>query len=160
LLSSAGPVEVTEMSYDRLLDHVPLWAFFVLIVLITLVPIERGQRWGARRRRIGDHEPEGPVGNVVGATLALLGVMVALTLGAATVRFDSRKEALIEGVNAIETAYRNASLLGKPRQGEIQELLRTYAEIRLDMPKYYEDPEGLRKLDARVRSLEQALWSH
>jgi hypothetical protein len=148
------------MSYDRLLDQVPLWVFFIIIVMITLVPIEWGQRWGARRRRIGDHEPEGPVSNVVGATLALLGFMVALTLGAATVRFDARKEALIDGVNAIETVYRNASLLAKPRQGEIQELLRTYVEIRLDMPKYYDDPEGLRKLDARVRSLEQALWSH
>ena len=105
------------MFYDHFLDYVPVWVFFIIIVVITLLPIEGGQRLGARRRAITNHEPEGPVSNVVGATLALLGFMVALILGAATARFDARKEALIDGVNAIETAFRNASLLPEPHQG-------------------------------------------
>src|SRR5690348_1411239 len=114
------------MSYNHLLDHVPLWGFFLLITLITLLPIEAGQRLGARRRLLSDHEAEGPVGSVVGATLALLGFMVALTLGAATNRFDARKDALTDGVNAIESAYRNASLLPEPHKSEIRKLLREY----------------------------------
>jgi len=61
------------MSYESFFDYVPIWAFFIIITLITLLPIEGGQRLGARRRRIDDHEPEGPVGDVVGATLVLLG---------------------------------------------------------------------------------------
>src|SRR3954451_10392597 len=102
------------MSYDHFLDHVPAWVFVIAVELITLLPIELGQRLGARRRRRREHEPEAPVGNVVGATLSLRGFMVALTLGGATARFDARKAALIDGVNAIETAYRNASLLPEP----------------------------------------------
>src|SRR5262249_8296106 len=81
------------MSYEHFLDRLPLWAFVVLIELITLVPIEVGQRFGAKRRQRPEHEPDGPVGNVVGAALILLGFIVALTLGTATSRFDSRKEA-------------------------------------------------------------------
>src|SRR3954470_11707930 len=123
------------MSYDHLLDYVPVWVFVIVVELITLLPIEVGQRLGARRRRNGDPEPAAPVGNVVGATLLLLGFMVALTLGNATARFDARKTALIDGVNAIETAYRNASLLPEPHPAEIQRLLREYVEIRLDMAK-------------------------
>ena len=148
------------MSYNQLLDHVPVWGFFLFIALITLLPIEVGQRLGARRRRLTDHEPEGPVGAVVGATLALLGFMVALTLGAASNRFDARKEALIDGVNAIETAYRNTSLLPEPHKGEVRTLLREYVAVRLEMPQYFDEPEELRKLDARVRLLQQSLWSH
>jgi len=148
------------MSADHILDRVPLWAFFAFVALITLLPIEVGQRVGARRRRLGDHEPEGPVGNVVGATLVLLGFMVALTLGAATARFDARKEALISGVNAIETAYRNAALVPEPHASEIRKLLREYVEIRLEMPQLFDEPDRLRTLDARVRSIQESLWSH
>jgi hypothetical protein len=143
-----------------MLDQVPVWAFFMFVGLITLLPIEGGLRLGARRRRNAEHEPEGPVGNVVGAALVLLGFMVALTLGAATARFDARKEALIDGVNAIETAYRNAGLLPEPHTGEIRTLLREYVEIRLEMPKLYDEPAKLRELDTRVRSIQKLLWAH
>src|ERR1044072_827167 len=117
---------VNEMVDQSMLDQVPVWAFFVVIVVFALLPIEVGQRIGESRRRITDHEAEGPVSNVVTAMLALLGFIVALTLGAATVRFDDRKEALIEGVNAIETAHRNAGLLPEPQKSETRRLLREY----------------------------------
>ena len=148
------------MFQEHLLDHVPEWAFFIIIALFTLVPIEAGQQLGARRRRMGDHEPEGPVGNVVGATLVLLGFMVALTLGAAADRFHDRKEALIDGVNAIETAYRNATLLPEPHKSETRELLRRYVDMRRDMPSLFNDPDRLAPLDVRIRSLQESLWSH
>jgi hypothetical protein len=148
------------MSFDHFLDRVPIWAFIIFVEVITLAPLEFGQRMGARRQRNPNHEPEGPVGNVVGATLVLLGFMVALTLGAATSRFDARKEALIDGVNAIESAYRDAGLLPDPHPAEVRALLREYVEVRLEMPSLYHDPDRLRQLDARVRVLQQSLWSH
>jgi hypothetical protein len=148
------------MAQEHLLDSIPVWAFFILIGLIVLLPIEIGQRLGARRRRNSDHEPEGPVGNVVGATLALLGFMVALTVGSATARFDSRKEVLIDGVNAIDTAFRNAALLPEPHQSQIRKLLIEYVEIRRDLTSLYGEPDQLRARDARIRAVQQALWSH
>ena len=86
--------------------------------------------------------------------------MVALTLGAATSRFDARKEALIDGVNAIETAYRNATLLPDPHPAEVRALLRDYVDVRVQMPNAYSDPDKLHELDARVRTLQHSLWSH
>lgn len=148
------------MAFDHFLDRVPVWAFVIFVELVILVPIELGHRLGVRRRRNGEHEAEGPVGNVVGATLVLLGFMVALTLGAATSRFDARKEALIDGVNAIETAYRNASLLPDPHPAQVRSLLREYVDVRLEMQGLYGDPDRLRELDTRVRSLQRSLWSH
>jgi hypothetical protein len=97
---------------------------------------------------------------VVGATLALLGFMMALTVGAATARIDSRKEALIDGVNAIETAFRNAALLPEPHKTQSRKLLREYVAMRVDVTRLYGDPVRLRELDARIRSVQQSLWSH
>ena len=145
---------------EHILDSVPIWAFFILIAVITLVPTELGQRLGERRRRNSEHEPEGPVGNAVGATLALLGFMVALTVGAATARFDTRKEALIDGVNAIETAFRNAALLPEPHRSECRTLLREYVQMRVELPKAFGSPERLRSLDKQIRGLQGSLWSH
>lgn len=152
--------ELTSQSYEHFLDRVPVGVFFILISLIALTPIEAGQRWGVRRRQMTEHEPEGPVGNVVGATLGLLAFMVALTVGAATARYDARKEALIDGVNAIESAFRNALLLPEPHNSETRKLLREYVAVRLEMPKLYGSPDQLRKMDAQVRGLQKSLWAH
>jgi len=148
------------MTHASPLDIVPVWTFFVAVALITLVPIEVGQRLGARRREKEDHEPEGPVSSVVGATLGLLGFMVALSVGATTARFDARKEAIIDGVNAIETAYRNAALLPDPHRSECRQLLRDYVDVRIKMPDLFGDPEHLKVLDTEVRKLQKSLWSH
>jgi len=145
---------------ESILDQIPVWVFFVGVLLTALLPIEVGQRIGELRRRRVDHEAESPVANVVTATLALLGFMVALTLGAATVRFDARKEALIEGVNAIETAYRNAGLLPEPHKSATRQLVRDYVEIRLDMHGLFSNASELEKLEARVGSIRGQLWSH
>jgi hypothetical protein len=47
-----------------------------------------------------------------------------------------------------------------PHKGEIPKLLREWVEIRLEMVKLFDEPDELRKLDARVRSLQQSLGSH
>jgi hypothetical protein len=148
------------MSYDHMLDQIPIWAFFCLISLIALLPIALGQRLGANRRRTAGDGLEGPVGNVVGATLALLGFMVALTVSSATARFDSRKEALIDGVNNIETAYRNAGLLPEPYKSESRKLYLEYVQTRIEMPKFYHDPMRLAAIDQQARALQQSLWAH
>src|SRR5689334_8293626 len=119
----------------RLMDHIPIWGFFLLMALVALASIEIGHRIGARRRRISKHEREGPVGVVVGAAIGLLGFMVALTLGAAEGRLDSRKEAMIEGVNAIESAHRIAGLVPEPHASETRRLLGDYVRLRIAMPQ-------------------------
>lgn len=143
-----------------MLDQIPVWLFFVVIVAFALLPIEVGQRIGERRRRIDNHEAEGPVSNVVTAMLALLGFMVALTLGAATVRFDERKETLIEAVNAIETVYRNAGLLPEPHKTEARKLIREYVDIRVHIADAYSRPDELKAREDRIASIRESLWSH
>jgi hypothetical protein len=153
--------DLIALHQNQFFDNFSVWGFFLFMTFASIFPIEVGQWLGARQRRISDvHHPEGPLGNVVAATLALLGFLVALTVGSATARFDTRKEAVIDGVNAIETAYRNAALLPEPHRSESRQLLRDYIDVRIEMPKHFGDPAGLEKLEDRIKVLQLALWSH
>lgn len=148
------------MEIYRIMDHVPMWGFVGGVFLITIGSLEIGHRLGVRRKRAAKHEREGPVSTVAGATIGLLGFMVALTLGAAASRLDSRKDAMIDGVNAIEAAYRVAGLVPEPHKSGARGLLREYVAVRVEMPSAFGSPDELRRLDERAKELQQALWSH
>lgn len=148
------------MFEDHVLDYVPVWAFFLIVLLLTLLPMEVGQRIGQSRRKLPEHESESAVGNVVAATLAMLGFILALTLGAATARFDARKEALIANVNAVESAYRDALLIPEPHSSECRTLLMEYVETRLGIDQLYSAQDELSKVDSQVHRIETSLWTH
>ncbi len=148
------------MTGANLLDLVPLWAFYGLAFLASLGAIEFGVWLGTRRRRTVEHEQEGPVGSVVGAVLGLLAFMLAFTFGVTAARYDTRKQLLLDEVNAIGTAYLRGGLLREPHRKETQNLLREYVDIRANLPNAINRPDGLRGEIARAEALQQRLWSH
>jgi hypothetical protein len=149
----------TDMSSQYPLDVIPPWVLFLLMALVTLLAIEAGLWMGARRRRTAEHEQEGPVGAVVGATLGLLGFMLAITCGVAANRFDVRKQLLLDDVNAIGTTYLRAGLLLEPHRTRTRNLLRDYVNIRARIPEL-KGPDELQGAIARSEALQEQLWSH
>ncbi len=147
------------MSNQYFYDLLPPWVLFALMALVTLVAIEAGLWMGAQRRRTAEHEQEGPVGAVVGATLGLLGFMMAITCGIAASRFDLRKQLLLDDVNAIGTTYLRASLLREPHRTGTQSLLREYVDIRASLPGL-KSPDQLQDAIARSKAIQDRLWSH
>ncbi len=147
------------MSTEHFYDQLPPWVLFALMALVTLLAIEAGLWMGAQRRRTAEHEQEGPVGAVVGATLGLLGFMMAITCGVAANRFDLRKQLLLDDVNAIGTAYLRAGLLREPHRTGTQSLLREYVDIRVTLPQL-KGPDQLQGAIARSEALQERLWSH
>jgi hypothetical protein len=113
------------------LDVLPLWGLFLLIVLLVLTAIEGGYRLGDYGRGRPDREKDAPVGAMVGAMLGLLAFMLAFTFGMAASRFDTRKQLVLDEANAIGTTYLRAAML--PERGdEIRALLRSYVDTRLE----------------------------
>ena len=115
-----------------------LASFPILLALIgTLVlafaSVEVGYRWArGRQRRLGkQQEKEAPVNAMVGATLGLLGFLLAFTFGMAADGFQGRKHALLSEATAIRTAYLRASLIPEPQRSEVRGVLAEYAEERL-----------------------------
>ena len=137
------------------LDHLPLWAFFLSTLAIALVAGECGYRVGRRRKSKAAAEKEEAVGSIVGAILGLLGFLLAFTFGFAASRYDSRREVFQAEVNAIETTYLRADLLPEPQRLKVRILLREYVDHRMEADKGIVSlAEGIHK----TRKLQNDIW--
>ena len=142
------------MPYTTVLDALPLWGLFLLIVFFVLVSIEGGFRLGRFRRRQSATEKDAPVGAMVGSTLGLLAFMLAFTFGMAASRFDTRRALVLEEANAIGTTYLRAAMLPEGRD-EVRGLLRDYVDARLTAVQSGAVADGLRQAE----ELQARLWT-
>jgi hypothetical protein len=142
------------MHGDGALDFLPLWGLMVATLFLVLLSIECGYRLG-RYRHERSEEKEAPVGAMVGATLGLLAFLLAFTFGLAATRFDTRRQVLLDEVNAIGTAYLRAGLLPERRE-EVRALLREYVDVRLEAVRSGKVEQGMRQSE----KLHGQLWEH
>ena len=136
------------------LDALPLWALFVVILVIVLLSVEFGYRLGKYRRSRREEEKEAPLGTMVAATLGLLAFILAFTFGLAAARFDARRQVLLDEANAIGTTYLRAGMLPE-RAGQIRGLLQEYVSVRLDAVRSGKIAEGIR----RSEDIQQKVWT-
>jgi hypothetical protein len=142
------------MKYRYFLDLLPLWALFLITIALIAIAMESGFRLGAWRRRRTQQEKDAPVGAVVGATLGLLGFMLAITFGIAVSRFDFRRQAFLGEVNVLSSAYLYADLLPGEEKDEVRTLLREYVEVRLHTAESGNLEEGI----SRSEDIHRKLW--
>jgi hypothetical protein len=144
------------MDIEALTPQLPLWAVFACSFVLVLLSVFFGYRIGAyNRKRHGDRE-EGPIGSVVGATLGLLAFMLAFTFGITAGRFDTRKELLLDEVNAIGTAFLRTDFLVEPYRSEIRGLFRDYVDIRT---AWIKEPERLGELIDESVEIQDKMWA-
>ena len=139
------------------LDRIPLTVLFILTVGLVLGAITVGIRLGALRKKRLGNEPEGPVGSVAGAVLGLLAFLLAFTFSIASSRFDTRKQLLLDEVNAIRTAALRADLLPEPHRTQCRDQIRKYVDVRLTVIRGSQDVE---KILAESEAAHHELWSH
>lgn len=143
------------MQFNGPLDVLPLWGFFLAVLLLVLGAVDVGYRFGRYRRNRSENEKDAPVGSMAGATLGLLAFMLAFTFGLAASRFDVRRQVLLDEANAIETTYLRAGMLPE-RRDEIRGLLREYVDVRIKAVRTGNVAEGIR----RSVDLHDRLWVH
>ena len=98
---------------------------------------------------------------ILGAVLTLLALLLGFTYAMSQVRFEARRQLVIEEANAIGTTYLRAKTLPEPRSAQIQELLRQYTALRVEIASITNDtPEKIREIDNRTKELHGLLWSH
>jgi hypothetical protein len=76
-------------------------------------------------------EQEGPTEMLVGSLLALMAFVLAITMGMAADRFDTRRNVVLAEANAIGQTYLQASYLPDPQAEQMRELLREYRPLRI-----------------------------
>src|SRR5690349_610556 len=100
------------MFAQQALDQVPIPVLFVAFGVLALLVYELGFRLGRRRQeRTPEIEEEGPTGVFVGSLLALMAFLLAVTMGMASDRFDTRRGLVLQEANAILTTYLRAGFL-------------------------------------------------
>ncbi len=141
---------------NQVLDSIPLWGIFAILILLSLLGAEAGFRLGRYRREHAEAKMS-HANAIIAATLALMAFMLAFTFGMGGSRFDARRKLVLKESNAVGTAYLRAAMLPEPERTEIRGLLREYVEVRLkivqDLDTYV--PIGL----ARSEELHGLIWA-
>jgi hypothetical protein len=117
--------------FAQLLDPIPVTAVFIGFVIVALVTYEGGFRIGRWWQRRSPAEEEGPRDVMVGSILAMLAFLLAVTMGMASDRFDTRRGIVRDEANAIGTTFLRAGYLAQPYRNNIQNLLREYLPHRV-----------------------------
>jgi hypothetical protein len=134
------------MQGEAPLDLLPLWALLAIVLLIVLVSAKCGYRLGRRVVRPED-EKDAPLGEMVGATLALRAFLLAFTFGLSASRYDTRRQLLLDEANAIGTTYLRAALLPEGA-GDVRSLLRQHVDLRLEAARAHDLALNLRRAEA------------
>ena len=137
------------------LDRFPLWALFVITVLVILISIEVGFRSAHLVGRRSEIEQKWPLNEIEAAMLSLLAFMLAFTFGLAASRFDTRKALVMDEANALGTTYLRAGILPEPDRTEIRHLLRAYLDVRVHTVQSAKVAEAI----AESGVLQDRLWS-
>ncbi|MDJ0899665.1 MAG: hypothetical protein QNJ55_12725 [Xenococcus sp. MO_188.B8] len=122
-----------------LLDAIPIWAIFIALFLILFGSVLVGFRLGQRRRRRPDELADKQLdlsGVALAAMLTLIGFLLAFTFSLAGSHFDTRRQLVIDDVNAIGGTFAGTELLQEPHRSNIKGLLIDYADMRATFYRY------------------------
>ena len=143
------------MNFQHLLDSLPIGAFFLGLLIIALFTYEAGYRLGHWWQSKTPDEKEGPTAMIVGSLLGLLGFLLAITMGMASDRFDTRRGLVLAEANSVGTTYLRAGYLPEPASSRSQDLLREYVSLRIAS----DDVEEVRAQLSRSVEIHNELWS-
>ena len=152
--SAPRPVIIASMS-SQPLDNVPILVVILLFGVITLAAYEIGYRVGRWWQDRMPGEQEGPTGTLVGALLGLMAFLLAVTMGMASDRFDTRRGLVLEEANAIGKAYLRADYMPEPQTEELRALLREYLPLRIAN----DDVAQVMANRERSRAMHPAMWA-
>jgi len=139
----------------QLLDPLPIVGVFLVFAIVSLLAFEIGYRVGIWWQRHTPDEKEGPTGMLVGSLLALLAFLLAVTMGMASDRFDTRRNLVLAEANSIGTTYLRAGYLPEPAASEIRTLLREYVPLRINIASR----EQFLANQARSTAIQNEIWA-
>jgi hypothetical protein len=140
-----------------ILDWFPLWAVYIVTVVLALIATEIGFRIGLWLRSRDTSLGESHItSSLVGGMLGLLAFLLALSVVTVVGQHNGRKAMVITDANAIGTAYLRAGFLDEPDRNLSRDLLREYVEVRLAAAT---DVTLLESTMRRSEEIHAQLWS-
>ncbi|MDN3639182.1 hypothetical protein QWY82_10205 [Simiduia curdlanivorans] len=143
------------MQLQELFDSLAIEGVLAVIALAAVIASEAGFRHGRWLQARSPEEKEGPTSMIVGSLLALMGFLLAIAMGMASDRFDTRRGLVVAQANSVSTTYLRAGYLPEPASTQVREMLRDYAPqliIKNDM-------SDIKSKLARADELHAELWA-
>jgi len=139
----------------NILDLSRLAGMFLIPLIVVLIPIYIGQRYGIYRKKKSENLQNASVGSVVAAAFGLLAFMLAFTFQIAAGRYEARKELLLEEVTNIRTTWLRAGVVPEPFRSDTRKLLLEYVDLRVDLSN---DPSKLSSAMSRSQQILDKFW--
>jgi len=135
------------------------WSVFFIVTLLLLVFAEIGYRLGSVFQRSNAEAAKNRSGNVLGAVLGLLGLLLGFSFAMSVGRYDVRRSLIVEESNSIGTTWLRAGFLPAPHAKEIRKLLEDYTRLRVERFAKADDPASITAVHADVARIHSALWA-
>lgn len=141
-----------------MLDWLNELNFAVLYPATLLAIVATGElgNWIGRRTHKGGAR-DSDIGTLTGASIGLVGLLLAFTFSIALARYDLRRSMVLEEANAIGSTANFTMMLPQPQQHTVLGLLRTYTDLRVGLGRLFE-PASLDRDIARSVELQGQLW--
>jgi len=142
------------MSFTGILDMIPIWGVFILLVLFTFLPTAIGAREGRRRQSRSTSKEPYKAGAFTASALGLLSFLLAIIYGIVSNRVQDLKQVALDEASAIGTTYLQADLLPEADRAEVRHLLRDYVVLRIES-----GADGTSEALAEAVELQDVLWA-
>jgi len=143
------------------IDQVPLLLVVVTAILAQVVFIEIGFRYGKSHQGPSKKAQMAQVRAIMGASLGLLAFMLAFSFSIAQQHFETRTNAYMMEVSAIDSAFRGADLLAADDRAQAKAVLIDFAKLRLELAQAARTakPEALVAMIRESERMHDLLWS-
>jgi hypothetical protein len=121
------------------------------LFLAMVALVELGRRIGLKRKVEG-------LATVEAAVFGLMALLIAFTFGSAAVRFETRRNLIVEEANDIGTAYLRLDLLPAVAQPKLRDAFRRYVDARLEVYRKFPDINAAKAELSRTADLQKEIW--
>lgn len=138
-----------------MIEQMPLWLVFPILLAMFLVALELGFRIRQRLERRREGQPDHGKGGqefLFSAVLGLLALLLGFTFSVGMSRYEARQALVVQEANAIGTAWLRANLLEEPVRTALRSHFKTYVEARLEWSR-----TGQTDID-RMLQLQDDIW--
>ena len=143
---------------EKLLNH--HWLVSISLFVLMTLAIELGCRIGIKLRIDGDQDRKQQINAIGDGLFVLLSLLLSFTLTMAVSRYDHRRDLVVREADAIGTTYLRAATLGQPYQGNVEQLLRSYVDARIDFFAAGFHPDQVGQAEKHSHRLQQELWEN
>jgi len=137
--------------------RLPEWACFVATLIFVQLSHEVGFRIGTIRRLKPGENPETAAGTISSVAIGLLAFMLAFTFNGASNNHDLRRDLILDEANTVRTVYQRSMQLPDPYRANVHDLLREYADIRLNTRQL--GRANFKQAFSRMQVIQHDLWS-